>query len=143
MDKLPDDLKDEITALFDEYRIVYLGTIEEDRPRVRPVTLNMLDSRFWILTGTEDAKMCQLRVNPNVEACHLIEKEENHGYFRFAGTVRVIDDMAVKEDISSRVDYFSKYWDSHEHPGFALLEVVVSEVEYLKPGDEKAVRYQY
>jgi len=39
----------------------FLATEENNQPRVRPVTLVFFDERFWVLTGTDDAKVKQLQ----------------------------------------------------------------------------------
>ena len=141
MDKIPDDVWNEIEAMFDEYRFVYMATVEGDRPRVRPMTMNYLDDKFWILTGANDAKMAQLNDNPNVELCLPVEKGENTGYFRFIGKAVSVQDMAVKTSISERVDYFSAYWKTPEDPSYILLEIEMESVEHMRPGEITAKTY--
>ena len=91
MDKIPSDLKKKIWANFDEYRVVYLATSEKNRPQLRPVTLVFVDSRFYILTGTDDAKVKQIKENAMVELCLPLECGENTGYARMSGKAIIID----------------------------------------------------
>jgi len=141
MDKLPDKIKEEIWAKFDEHRVVHLATMDETQPRVRPVTMVPLDSQFWILTGKGDEKMKQLKSNPQIEVCYPIEKDENTGYARFSGRAIIIEDFDIKKDISRRVNFFKHYWKGPEDPNFALLKMVFKEVEYLRPGEPWTTRY--
>lgn len=54
-------IKDEVWKYFKNLQFIYLATCEGDQPRVRPVTLVCLDERFWILTGTDNAKTQQIQ----------------------------------------------------------------------------------
>lgn len=141
MEKIPEDVKKKIWANFNEYRVVYLATVDIDKPKVRPVTLVQLNSKLWILTGTNDAKTKQLKENPKIEICLPIEKEENTGYVRFSGIAKIIQDQKIKEKIAKNVDYFDNYWKSTDDPTFTLLEIVVEQIEYMEPGKFLADKY--
>jgi len=91
-----DSLKEEVWEDFKDYQHVFLATSEENQPRVRPVTLVCLDRKFWILTGTNNAKTKQIRKNPKIEFCLLFQKGENHGYVRAAGLAKIIRDRKTK-----------------------------------------------
>ncbi len=134
MDRIPEKLRGEITAIFHEYRPVYMATWDGHTPRVRPVTLNLLDGVFYVLTGTGDAKIEQLRRNPRTEMCLPMEKGENTGYVRFAGRVKFVDDPEVKRSVAERVDYFKVYWKGTDDPEYTLLALEVDEVEHMEPG---------
>ena len=64
MNNKHEKIKEEVLNHFKDYQIVYLATAEENQPRVRPVTLLYLDKKFWITTGTDNAKVKQIRTNP-------------------------------------------------------------------------------
>jgi hypothetical protein len=55
------DYKEEVWSRFKDFQHVFLATTEGDQPRVRPVTLIYFDKRFWITTGTSNAKVKQIR----------------------------------------------------------------------------------
>ena len=141
MEKISEDVKKKIWANFDEYRVVYLATIDGDKPKVRPVTLVPLDSKFWILTGSRDEKTKQIRENPKIELCMPIEKDENTGYVRFGGIAKIIQEQKIKEKIAKNVDYFANYWKGPEDPNYTLLEIEIKEIEYLEPGKFLAEKY--
>jgi len=138
-----EELKKEVKERFDEYRMVYFATSLDGQPRVRPLTMVLLDDDFWVLTGTEDAKMKELKKNPMTEVCLAIEKDENKGYIRFTGKAVIIEDMDVKKKVAENIDYFKNYWKTHEDPGFTLLKMEFDEIEQLKPGDMLAKRYRF
>jgi len=141
MDKLPDDVRTELWANFDQYKMVYFATTTDNQPKVRPLTMVPLDAKFWILTGTSDAKMEQIDKNKKIEVCLPIEKGENTGYARFSGNAVVVQDKEIKTSIAKRVDYFKHYWKSLEDLNYTLLEMDFTEVEYMKPGDTLAKKY--
>ena len=143
MEKIPDNLKTELWSMFDEYRVVYLATSANNIPRVRPVTLVMLDSKFWILTGTNDAKIQQLRENPKVELCLPIEEGENTGYARFGGSIQIINDRETRKRIAENVDYFGNYWKTPDDPKYTLLAAEFEEVEYMEPGQNSSEKYRF
>jgi len=141
MEKIPEDVKQEIWENFNEYRIVYFATSTEEQPRVRPVTMVPMDSGFWILTGMKDAKIKQLKINPKVEVCLPIEKDEHTGYARFSGKAQIVKDKEIKRNIANKVDYFKHYWDSPDDPNFALLKLEFDRIEYLRPEEIIAKKY--
>ena len=51
------DLKFEVWAHFKDSQHVFIATEQNGQPRVRPVTLVFSDQRFWVLTGTNNAKI--------------------------------------------------------------------------------------
>lgn len=141
MDKIPDDVKQQIWSNFDEYRVVYLATSENNQPRVRPVTLVYLDSRFYILTGTGDAKVKQIAGNPMVELCLPLDGGENTGYVRMSGRAVIINEMKIKEKVAANVDYFNTYWKDAGDTDYTLLEIDIRGIEYLEPGEMLAQKY--
>lgn len=141
MEKIPEDVKDEIWANFNEYRAVYFATSTNDQPKVRPLTMVPLDSEFWVLTGTNDAKMKDLLQNPQIQVCMPIKKDEHTGSVRFTGKAIIVKDLATKSNIANRVDYFKEYWKTPDDPSYTLLKMEFSEIEYMKPGDNLAKKY--
>jgi uncharacterized pyridoxamine 5'-phosphate oxidase family protein len=141
MDRIPQNVRDEIWSNFNEYRIVYFATLFDDQPRVRPITMVPLDDELWILTGTKDAKMKELEKNPKIEVCLPVKKEEHTGSARFSGHAVVIKDKETKKNIAARVDYFKEFWETPEDPNFTLLKMKFNEVEYMRPGEIIAKKY--
>lgn len=128
-------IKDEVRKYFKDLQFIYLATCEGDQPRVRPVTLVCLDERFWIFTGTDNAKTQQIQKNPKIEFCLSLEKKERRGYVRAAGLAKIIQDKDIKLSISKRCDFFSRYWESPDDPNYTLIELQLVEIEYWRPDD--------
>jgi general stress protein 26 len=135
MEKIPDGIRNEIWSNFDEQKVVYFATASDNQPYVRPLTMVPLDDKFWILTGTGDAKIVQLKENSKVEVCMAVEKDEHTGYVRFNGRARIVSDPEVKTSIAGRVSYFKEYWKGTDDPNYTLLEMDFEFLEYMRPGE--------
>ena len=134
------DLKFEVWAPFKDSQHVFIATEQNGQPRVRPVTLVFSDQRFWVLTGTNNAKIQQIRKNPKMEFCLLVERGEKIGYIRVAGSAKIISDRETKAKVARNCDFFSEFWKSPDDPNYALLELRLNEIEYLNPHETVAKR---
>ena len=143
MNRIPEDVKKEIMEKFTDCNTVHFATVDGERPSVRPLTMVRLEGRFWILTGTSDAKMVHLNSNPAMELCYLLKEGEFQGYIRAAGTARIIQDEATRERIAEQTEYFKVYWKGYDDPNYTLLEIVMSEIEYMKPGASEIYARKY
>ena len=119
-----------------------MATIEGGQPRVRPVTLIYFDKRFWITTGTDSAKVKQIREKPKVEFCLLLTKGNEELYVRVAGLAKTIQNREIKERIARHCDFFSEHWESIDDPNYTLLEICPTEIEYLGPGETIAQKFR-
>lgn len=54
------NLKDEVLKHFKKMQTVYYATYDGTMPRVRPMALIYHNNRFWISTGTKNAKVKQI-----------------------------------------------------------------------------------
>ena len=137
-----DNIRQEIWSHFKEMQTVFFATCDNERPYVRPVLLLYVDDKFWVATGTEDAKTPQLKINPNIEFCYFIEKEAEHGYIRGAGKVEFIQDMQIRKQFIEKFAYIKHYWQEPEDPGFTMLELKIKSMEYLRPSEDTATTIQ-
>lgn len=141
MNEKLNNLKEEVWGHFKDYQFILLATSEEDQPRVRPVTLVCLDEKFWILTGTNNAKTKQILKNPKIEFCLLFQKGENFGYVRAAGLAKIIQDRKTKIKIAEQCNFFSEYWKGLDDPNYTLIELHLTEIEYLRPKEILTQRF--
>ena len=114
---------------------VHLATWDGQRPRVRPMAMIFDDGRFWVSTGAEDAKMKQVMENPVFEFSMMLESEEGMGTMRCGGRASVVSDVDTKAMMAQRIPFFNQYWDSHQDPSFGLIQLLVDEVEFMRPGE--------
>lgn len=118
---------------FKDFQHVFLATMENDQPRVRPVTLIYFDERFWITTDTTSAKVKQIQKNSKVEFSFLFKEGDRNCCLRVDGLARIVENKEMKAKIANHFDSFSRHWESVDDPNYTLLEVRPSEVTYVRP----------
>ncbi len=132
-------LKKEILEHFKQTQTVYFATCNEKQPYVRPVTLIHINNEFFIATSYDDSKVNQIRKNPNIEFCLMIPKNENEtGYVRAKGKADLSMKVESKKMVFDNIEFIKQFWNSHEHPDFTLVEIEISEFEYIRPGKTTA-----
>lgn len=136
-------LREEVWSYFEHTQNIFLATLEVNKPRVRPVTMIFYNGRFWVTTGANNAKVKQIKENSNIEFCLMLEGDKYKGYIRGGGMVNIIEDIETKKMIADNTPFFKEYWKSADDPGFTLLEIVIKEVEYLKPGEFKVEKLSF
>jgi len=141
MDEKTASLKKEVWNHFKDTQNIFLGTCEGNKPRVRPVTLIHFNDKFWVMTGTSNAKVKQIKDNKNVEFCLIFKEGEYNGYIRGGGEANIVQDKKTKKLVADNVSFFKEYWKSVDDPNYTLLEIVMKEIEYLKPGVFKVEKF--
>ncbi len=131
---MDNELRNEIWKLFLPVRQISLATIDGDRPRVRPVELIRIDERFFVATGTGEAKIRQIEKNAFIEFFFLLRGDKGSGYVRASGSARILDDLSIKRRILEMVPAFSHYFKSADDPNYALIELLPDEIEYMPVG---------
>ena len=115
---------------------IILATVEDDQPRLRPVTLIIHENRFFVTTGTHDNKVSQILENPKVEFLYLIPDEEgNTGYIRGECTAKIIHELQIKKELFEKVPHVSQLWESPEDEKLMVFELIPKMYEFMKPGD--------
>jgi len=127
----PNDDVGHILNKFKETQFVSLATIDGVRPRVRPMTLIYLDSRFWMVTSTASNKVAQIGQNPNVEFTYHFNEDGENRCIRILGKANIVRDENTKADIAKRIGFFSNHWSSPGDPDYTLLEIIPGELQYV------------
>lgn len=137
-----EELKREAWGLLKPTQTVHLATWDGRYPRVRPVSMIFDDGRLWVSTGASDAKVRQIGEHPLFEFSLMLEKEDEGGTLRCSGAAAIVTDMETKRRMSLRIPFFGQYWDTPEDPTFCLVELLVEEAEYMRPGEMTALRFR-
>jgi len=66
---------------------------------------------------------------------------EHSGYIRGAGSANVIEDKETKKLLADNIPFFKEFWKTPDDPNFALLEIIIKGIEYLKPGEFSVERF--
>ena len=132
----------EIWNYFHKHPNVFLATVDGDQPRVRPVTLVHLKNRLYVTTGSDNAKVKQIRENSKIEFCLLFEKGERKGTIRAECQAQILQDKEVKTDIFKNIPFAKEFWKNPEDPNFTVIALRPKSFEYLKPGSMEAMRIE-
>lgn len=135
-----ESLKREVWSLFSELQNIYLATADGDQPRLRPVTLIRLGDRLFFATGAGDAKTRQIKGNPKVEFCMLLEKGESKGTLRAECLAKAVSDMSMKTELYDKVSFMKEFWSSPEDERYMLFELTPKGFEYMPIGSMQATK---
>jgi uncharacterized pyridoxamine 5'-phosphate oxidase family protein len=125
---------------FTKQQNVFLATVEGDQPRLRPVTLIRFQDRFFFATGSNNAKVKQIKHNPKTEFCLMFGRKGNRGTIRAECTAKFVMEKKTKTDIFDNIPLFHEFWKSPEDPSYVLIELIPHSFEYYRPGDKEAIK---
>jgi len=127
--------KQEILEFIIKNRTSHLATIEDGAPRVRAIGINRADEE-GILFQTWKSKDIgkQLEKNPEVEFC--FNNYEEGIQVRVRGTVVLVDNAAVKEELVARRPHFQKWLDEGQEPVMYRLKNGLAHVWTLEENFE-------
>jgi general stress protein 26 len=132
--------EDEILSYVRDNQYVYLATILENHPKVRPMTMFYYHGRYFMVTFINDSKVLQIRNNKNIEVILPLKEEPNRdGYIRFSGIAKIINDPSLKQEATYFCYFFDEFWDGSDDPEFCLLELIFDSYEYMMPGNNHKV----
>lgn len=136
------DIKQEAWSHFEGYQHVMLATAVGSQPRVRPVTLINFDKTFWVGTGTNSAKVKQIRHNADIEFCLQFEQDSQNGYVRVAGVANIVTDKKTKARLAAHIDSFNDHWEGVDDPTYTLIQIIPVEIEYRRSSEMAVQRFK-
>ena len=140
MNDASDELIQEVWKSFSGEPHIFLATIEGDQPRVRTVTLVHLQNKLFVTTGSNDAKVKQIKQNHKTEFCLLLEKNERQGTIRAECEARIVENKEIKADVYNNISFAKEFWKSPEDPNYTLIWLQPNAFEYTKLGSVQAVK---
>lgn len=140
MDDKTFELRKEIEGHFAEQQYVFLATAEGNQPRVRPVTLIKLENKLLVATGSKDAKVLQIKQNPKIEFCLLIEREEKKGTIRAECIANIIKDFNIKTIVFNKISFMKEFFKTPSDPNYTLVEINPIKFEYMRPDSIEAIK---
>ncbi|MFO7627782.1 MAG: pyridoxamine 5'-phosphate oxidase family protein [Candidatus Fermentibacteraceae bacterium] len=129
------DRREEALGLLSDVQMVYVATWDGEFPRVRPMSLVYKNGRFWVCTGSKDAKARQLVSNPAFEFSLLLEGDGCRGTLRGSGRARMVTDPDERRAVAGLVPFFEDYWQEPNDPSFFPVELLVNRLEHMRPGE--------
>ncbi len=126
--------KKELLQLFEPMQRCWFATYDGEYPRVRPMILIKHENRFWLATGIEDAKTKQILNHPKVALSIALKQNNEECFARVKGKAIYSNDKADRKTIWNIATFISGYFDSPDHPGFGLVEIIPDEVTFMASG---------
>jgi general stress protein 26 len=115
-----------------------LATCDNGQPRVRPVSVFMVDKMSFLLaTFSGSRKSVQMRHNPKVELCFV---DSHHRQVRVAGTASLVNSVEEKGRLMKEYldpAMWGSFFKGPEDPNFALFRIVPEQVEWMEQGQIK------
>lgn len=127
----------DVFSMLKPTQIVHVATIEGNEPRLRPMTLIVMERRMFFATGSTDAKTSQIASNPAVEFCLLEKSEQYTGTLRCRGILVPAQDVSLKQQVADHAPFVYEYWQDAADPDFVLYEVNPAQFRYMAPGEMK------
>jgi general stress protein 26 len=115
----------------------YLATLTVDgAPTVRPVTLLIDGTKFYMKTiGTSD-KAAQIKQDPRVEVVIPLKDERGNGYLRVGGRARLVSDIDERKRVMSASGFEPPdSYDDLDDADFMLYALEAERERFLEPGE--------
>jgi uncharacterized pyridoxamine 5'-phosphate oxidase family protein len=126
--------KSDVLEMFEEIQEVMLATTDGEKAYVRPVMMVYNQERFFIATGSVDAKCDQIRKVGSAEVCYYPDSQEKGCYVRINGKADLISDIKLKGEIMEVASYIKHYWTDPADQGYAVIELLPEYFAYLPYG---------
>lgn len=126
----PDRLVPLAKEVIEAARFPHLATMDDDQPRVRPVSPLKTD-HFTVYIGNLRGyhKTVEIARNPKVELCYL---DENHNQLRITGIAEVVSDRPTLEAIWNESPLLRQFLSSIDDPNLIIYRVVPNRVRYMQ-----------
>ena|SRR5579883_1699668 len=111
-------------------RFPCLATIDDDQPRVRPVSPVRTDGfTVYVANLRGYHKTGEIEANPRVELCYL---DEHHDQVRITGTAEVLADRALMQEIWDANPLLRNYLGTIDNPELIVYRIRPDRVRYMK-----------
>ena len=126
----PAELKGLAEAVIAADRFPHLATVDQGRPRVRPVSPVRTDGFVVYVANLRSYhKTGEIAANPAVELCYL---SDQHDQVRISGRAEVVGDRALLEDIWAENPLLRHYLGTIDNPELLVYRVVPEQVRFMR-----------
>ena len=124
------ELKALAEAVIAADRFPRLATVDQGRPRVRPVSPVRTDGFvIYVANLRSYHKTGEIAANPAVELCYL---SDQHDQVRISGRAEVVSDRALLEDIWAENPLLRHYLGTIDNPELLVYRVVPEQVRFMR-----------
>jgi general stress protein 26 len=107
-----------------------LATVDEDQPRVRPVSPVKTEGfTVFVANLRQYNKTGEIAANPKVELCYMDEK---HNQLRITGFAEIVTERPVLEAIWNTNPLLRQYLGSVDNPDLIIYQINPVRVRYMQ-----------
>jgi general stress protein 26 len=126
----PSELVRRALAVIRADRFPQLATIDDDQPRLRPVSPVRTDGFIVFIANLRSYhKTAEIAVNPKVELCYL---DEHHDQVRLTGVAEVVTDRPLLQEIWDANPLLRQYLGRIDNPELIVYRVRPTRVRFMK-----------
>ena len=126
----PGDLPRLARAVVAADRFPFLATVDQDRPRVRPVSPVRTDGfTVYVANLRSYHKTGELEANPSVELAYL---SADHDQVRISGRAEIVTDRALLGEIWDANPLLRHYLGSQDNPELIVYRIVPERVRFMR-----------
>lgn len=126
----PAQLPDLARATMKRAKFPMLATIDDDQPRVRPVSPVRTDGFLvYVANLRHYGKTKEIAANPKVELCYI---DDDHNQVRITGRAEVLADRALLEEIWAANPLLRAYLGSVDNPELIVYRITPNRVRYMR-----------
>jgi general stress protein 26 len=126
----PEQLRDLALAVMKQARFPSLATIDDDQPRVRPISPVRTEGfTVYVANLRNYHKTAEIAANPKVELVYL---DDHHDQVRITGVAEVVTERALLEAIWAENPLLRQYLGSIDNPALVLYRIIPNRVRYMK-----------
>ncbi|MEK6646889.1 MAG: pyridoxamine 5'-phosphate oxidase family protein [Candidatus Firestonebacteria bacterium] len=125
-----------------ENKVCYVGTSENNHPRVRGLLLWFADEKgFYFQTASMKELYGQLKKNPKIEVCFYKTDEKMGKMLRVSGTVEFLDDLNLKTKVIEDRPFLKVMGVTPQSPELIIFRISKGKAHFwtmennLKPKD--------
>ena len=125
-----DEVLDVALAVVKGDRGPMLATIDDEQPRVRPISPLRTDGfTIYFASLRNYHKTGELEANPNVEMCFLAG---GHDQVRLSGTCELVTDAATRQDLWDTNPLLRNYLHSIDNPALLIYRIDPTRVRFMR-----------
>lgn len=125
----PEEVTQLATELVKKVRFPMLASMDDDQPRVRPVSPVRTEGfTVYVANLKSYGKTAELEKNPRVELCYL---DEDHNQVRITGKASVVTDRDLLQDIWNSNRLLQHYLGSIDNPELIVYKITPNRVRFM------------
>ena len=111
-------------------RFPQLATIDNDQPRLRPVSPVRTDGfTVYVANLRSYHKTVEIEANPKVELCYV---NEEHDQVRISGVANIVEDQPTLQSIWDENPLLRQYLGTIENPELIVYRIDPTHVRYMR-----------